>query len=223
MKKFASSLLASLLMFSFPVSAEVQIQLEDGISLLAVNGKEVTKDHFSSNSNIVKLADGVNQLLVRYTAEIKTSADEYELETTDAFVLLINTENNHLKIKSPNLRSEKQVNRFNKTGTWLIIDGQGNPISIKSSVLKKDGFQLARNFEYELAEFNTSNSDAALPTSHRFSAINASTTFDAPSTVRPANQSKIDIEKDTASQMLRYWYQQADEETREHFKKWINQ
>jgi len=225
MKKTVCSLLVSMCAFSAPVLAEVSIQFEEGISVLALNGKEVTSKRFFSGTDVVKLNDGVNQLLVQYTAEVKTSADDYELESTDPFVLLLDAADKQLVLKAPTVKTEKDVASFNQQGNWRLLDRQGNPLALKAARLKKEGFQLARNYEYELTEFNMSGAEAALP--HR----QAITEMTAPAPVPVINQNGVNKTPSTnkanevnmAAKMLRYWYNQADAETRKRFKKWIDQ
>ena len=109
MKKIVRSLLLSMCAFSTPVLAEVSIQLEEGISVLALNGKEVISKSLFSGTDTLKLNNGVNQLLVQYTAEIKASADDYELESTDPFVLLLDAADKRLVLKAPAIKTEKDV------------------------------------------------------------------------------------------------------------------
>ncbi|MDI3326887.1 DUF2057 domain-containing protein [Pontibacterium granulatum] len=225
MKKTVYSLLVSLCAISTPVLADVTVQLEEGISVLAINGKEVIGKSVFSGADMVKLNDGINQLLVQYTAEIKTSADEYELESTDPFVLLLDAANEQLVLKAPAIKSEKDIAQFNKQGSWRLINRDGTLVALKSAVLKKEGFQLARNYEYELSEFNMSGAEAALPYKQAVSDMAAPASVPV---IHQADLNKISnsnqaSEVNMAEQMLRYWYNQSDAETRKRFKKWINQ
>ena len=225
MKKAIGSALVSLSLFGTPALADVNVEIEDGISVLALNGKEVTSKSFLSGKDVLKLNDGVNQLLVQYTAEIKTSADDYELESTDPFVLLLDAADKQLVLKAPALKTEKDVVRFNQQANWRLVDREGKPLVLKTAALKKEGFQLARNYEYELAEFNMSGAEAALPNTR----VVADMAAPAPApvirqaSVDKASSANKTSEVNMAEEMLRYWYNQADAETRKRFKKWIDQ
>jgi len=225
MKKTVCSFLVSTCALSAPVLADVSVQIEEGISVLAINGKEVTSKSLFSGTDALKLNDGVNQLLVQYTAEIKTSADDYELESTDPFVLLLDAADKQLVLKAPMVKTEKDVAQFNQQGIWRLLDRQGNRLALKTAPLKKEGFQLARNYEYELAEFNMSGAEAVWP--YKQSPADISTPAPAPIirqvSVNKASYSDKTSEKNMADKMLRYWYDQADAETRKRFKKWIDQ
>ena len=115
--------------------------------------------------------------------------------------------------------------QFNQLGNWRLLDRQGNPLALKVAGLKKEGFQLARNYEYELAEFNVSGAEAALP--YNLSAADMTVPTTAPvirqTGVKKAPNANKTNEVNMAAKMLRYWYNQADSETRKRFKKWINQ
>lgn len=228
MKKAVCSLLVSLCAISTSVAADVSVKFEEGISVLAVNGKEVVNKRFFSGTDTVKLTDGFNQLLVQYTAEIKASADEYELESTDPFVLLFNSSNAQLVLKAPELKTGKDIKRFNAEGEWRLLSSQGSLIALKSSALKKEGFQLARNYEYELAEYNRTSGDAALPKRKGSDVFKTSKPLPAPIAMPEGGKEKSvsntkEADVNMAEEMLRYWYNQADEETRKRFKAWINQ
>lgn len=222
MKKILCALLVSLLGFSSSLVADVQVQFEEGISVLALNGKEVTHESLFSGTDSVKLKDGLNQLLVQYTAELKKSADDFELETTGSFVLLFDAKSIALVLKAPLIRNEDDVDAFNRRGDWRLLDASGVAQAIKVSPLKKDGFQLSRNYERELESFNLTDAAAALPYEREVGLADASPLPVVKSQSGNKNQSQSS-ELNMSEKMLRYWYNQADSETRQRFKKWISQ
>lgn len=225
MKKAISSVLASLFVFSIPALADVNIKIEDGISVLAINGKEVSGKNFISGEDVIKLHDGVNQLLVQYTAEIKTSADDFELESTDPFVLLLDAADKQLVLAAPLVKTEKNIAKFNELGNWKLLDSQGKSLALTVAPLKKEGFQLARNYEYELADFNMSGAEASLPNKQAIAsmpALSPAPVIQQAHVIKVSNANKKD-EVNIAEEMLRYWYDHADFETRKRFKEWINQ
>ncbi|MCO4757333.1 MAG: DUF2057 domain-containing protein [Oceanospirillaceae bacterium] len=222
MKKTLCALFVSLLGFSSSVVADVQVQFEDGISVLALNGKEVTNESLFSGTDFVKLNDGLNQLVVQYTAELKKSADDFELETTDSFVLLFDVKNIALVLKAPLIRNEDDVDTFNRRGDWRLLDVRGVAQVVKVSSLKKDGFQLSRDYERELEEFNLTDAAAALPY-ERVEGLVAESPLPAVKSQAGNNKQSQSSELNMPEKMLRYWYNQADSETRKRFKQWIGQ
>ncbi len=222
MKKTLCALVVFLLGFSSSLVADVRVQFEEGISVLALNGKEVTSESLFSGSDVVELNDGLNQLLVQYTAELKKSADDFELETTDSFVLLFDVKNVALVLKAPLIRNEGDVDAFNRSGDWRLLDTNGVAQVIKVSPLKKDGFQLSRDYERELEEFNLTDSAAALPY-ERVVGLADKSPLPAVNSQSGNNSQSKSSEMNMSEKMLRYWYNQADSETRKRFKKWISQ
>lgn len=222
MKKTLCSLFVLLLAFSSSLIADVRIQFEEGVSVLALNGKEVTNESLFSEADFVELNNGLNQLLVQYTAELKKSADDFELETTDSFVLLFDAKNMALILKAPLVRNEDDVDAFNRSGDWRLLNASGVAQAIKVSPLKKDGFQLSRDYERELEDFNLTDAAAALPHERVIGLADASPLPAVKSQSGNKNTSNSS-ELNMPEKMLRYWYNQADSETRKRFKKWISQ
>lgn len=227
MKKASGVVLALLSFLGIPALADVNIEIEEGISVLAVNGSEVDSNSLFSDADTFVVTNGINQLLVEYTAEIKTSADDYELESTDTFVLLLEAADKQLVLKAPAVETKKDVTRFNQQGNWRLLDHEGKQLKLKTAILKKEGFQLARNYEHELSVFNKSGVEAALPYKRVVADKNAPDPAPLPATRQTdsnnvLNASKV-IKANMPEKMLRYWYNQADVETRKRFKKWIDQ
>jgi len=219
------SLLSSVLAAPFAY-ADVKIGFEDGVSVLAYNGKEVRSNSFLEGTEFLKVENGLHQLLVQYTAEIKSSADDHELETTDTFVLLFEANDAQLMLGAPELKSVSAVEEFNKSGQWHLKQSDGKSVAVKSSVLKKEGFQLSRDYERELRDFNATGANAALPympkpvvSADMSKPVAASYSSN---TVQSKSQSEAP-QVNMPEQMLKFWYNQADQETRERFKKWIAQ
>lgn len=222
MKKTLSALFVLLLGFSSSLIAGVQVQFEEGISVLALNGKEATNESHFSGTDFVELNDGLNQLLVQYTAELKKSADDFELETTDSFVLLFDAKNVSLVLKAPLIRNEDDVDAFNRSGDWRLLDAAGDARTVKVSPLRKDGFQLSRDYERELEDFNLTGAAAALPYEKVVGLADKSplpAVTSQPGNTKRSKSSELNMPE----KMLRYWYNQADSETRKRFKKWISQ
>lgn len=197
------------LLLSFLANAENELVMGEGVNLIAVNGKEVSSDSFFSGKEKINLHNGVNQILVNYTAEIKNGS-ETELEHSNTFVILFKGKNERFTLSAPRIKKLSDIKKFESEKNWNLIDSQGNKFNFRSDIIKHSGFQLSRNYEAELKAFNKTNSPAALPEKN-------------PIKINKNNKSKnAESEENIASQMLIYWYNQADDKTREEFKKLIN-
>lgn len=207
--------LATLFSSSF-VFAENILNLSEGVNLLAINGKEAKSPSFFNDHSAYKLPNGINQIVVSYTAEIKNGS-EYELEYTNAFVLLFDQKDEQLLIAAPEIKKIKDIKELEEKGNWILTAKSGQPVDYKVSLIKNNGFQLSRDYERELEDFNKTDAAAALPNKPLFNPNQLTKNNTA-----KAKNNNTNAKKNMSSQMLIFWYNQADEETRKSFKKLIN-
>jgi len=198
---------------SFNAFSETRLELGEGITLLIVNGKKVESESLFSGNPFIKLPKGQNQILVNYTAEINPG-DDSELEVTQPTVILFNSQAQTLRLTAPVIKTARDVEKFEKNMSWNLIDNNGNKIPFKSDLLIKKGFQLSRNYEDELEEFNTRNNSAAL---QKKDIISKKTNIN-----HTEQQTQVNKNKKIAMDMLIYWYNQADDKTRRSFKELIS-
>jgi len=195
--------------------AEVHFAPGEGVQVLALNGKAVEQGTLFSATSELAAPNGKVQLAVQYTAEISRSADDYLLENSDTFVITLAASDTRVHISAPEITSQYELKAFNQEGTWQLQDDSGKPLSFVFGKLEKEGFQLGRNYENELKDFNASRHKAALPElnseTHKFSST--------PSAIPPSETVKSD--QKMVGQMLQYWYENATPETRNKFKSWI--
>lgn len=137
-------------------NAENRLITSEGISLLAINGASINKNgKFLSSQNTFSLPNGDNQLLVRYSADIK-KGNEYELEETDPSVITFNAENKKITIRAPKITTERQVEAFNNQLNWIIKQHNNEDIAYKAEPLPLSGFRLGINYESVLRDYNHS-------------------------------------------------------------------
>ncbi len=217
MRSVYKALALSAILFS-PVSyADVIVHLNQGTSILAINGQSVADKGLFDSKGKIQLPNGVNQILVEYTAEIGKDADDIVLETSESYVLLFEAKDQSLSLQTPKIKSYYDLREFNSMPQWKLVDAQGKSIKYQSDILAKEGFQLARNYENELKVFNQSGSSAALASlqveRHQFTETPV---------IKNASASTPKTDQKMIGEMLKYWYQQADENTRNNFKSWVS-
>lgn len=93
---------------------------------------------------------------------------------------------------------------------WQLLDQQGKAVELRQDRLIKEGMQIGRNFEFETAEYNKKAGVAALTSSMA---------------VQPIAQQEISnaTAMAAAEEMLHFWYNKADAETKARFKAFVNQ
>ncbi|WP_415885416.1 DUF2057 family protein [Neptuniibacter sp. QD37_6] len=191
--------------------ANNSLLLGEGVNLIAVNGEEINSDSLFSSSTKHNLPNGLNQILVDFTAEIK-KGDDFELEKTKAFVLLFESSDTKITLSAPLIERIKDLKEFEKNKNWTLKNSANKNISYKVNTIENSGFQLSRDFEEELEKFNRGNSVAALPKSK----------INIPNNINNKETKNDVIKKENmAMEMLIYWYNQADLNTRKSFKELI--
>lgn len=203
---------------SFGAFAEVQLTVGEGVSILAVNGVEAGSGKLFSSAVSAHLKEGINQVLVGYTAEVK-AGDDTELETIQPTVLLFSTGNENLNVSAPEIKTLGALEKFEKNLNWNLTSSSGKPVAFEATLLKQEGFQLARDYERELEEFNRSGHEAAL---QKTMIIKPAATGTTAKKAVPSQNSLSREKQNMAMEMLIYWYNQADEKTRSSFKELIN-
>ncbi|WP_415896710.1 DUF2057 family protein [Neptuniibacter sp. QD72_48] len=215
MKPLNNILLTALTAFSLIASnysyADNTLLLEEGVNLIAVNGSEVNSDKLFNGRNNYKLPNGSNQILVNYTAEVKKSGD-FEIEKSKAFVLLFESNNSQISLAAPVIERIKDLEKFEQNKNWILKNSAGQNIPFKVNIIEKDGFQLSRDFEEELEKFNQSNAIASLPKRKITLPYN---------TNNKQTKNSVIKKESMTMEMLIYWYNQADLNTRNSFKELI--
>ncbi|MGB0468637.1 MAG: DUF2057 family protein [Pontibacterium sp.] len=220
---YLSAVFSVLLFFlCLPVFAEVTVEPAEGVIFLAVDGNNVPGKGVFSDNQVLMLDNGQHQIVARYMAELKVSPGEYESSATEAFVILFSARDQVLTLGLPEIESKAALQRFNATGNWTLINRRGVSYPVKTGILAKEGFQLARDYGAELQAFNQKHSGSAapmeklvqLPVIHHKNADEKSGKSDS---LKAQSASQ-----EMAEAMLKYWYSQADKLTQKKFKQWIN-
>ena len=200
-------------LFSSQALADVTLTLDSCLQAHALNGQE--KELAAGES--LTLANGTHQLVVDCTANLGRSEDDTFPETSDAFVLLFEARDAELTLSAPVINTETQMERFNRQGNFRLVSSDGAAVSYQTDVLKKEGFQVFRDYPEELEAFNRTDSPAArrphVPGMQ--AAVSNGTEPASP------NGGAGAPDQETVRQMLNYWYLQADKETRNEWKNWI--
>ncbi|WP_194436922.1 DUF2057 family protein [Vibrio fluminensis] len=188
--------------------AAITINIPDNVQVLAVNAEkpDVEGGIFSSIKSLT-LADGENQVVFRYTPYFSQGNDRVIVESNPV-ITKFTANNQELSLDLPEYRNEREAEKQIKNWQVVLVDQQNQPLTIAQDALRKDGMQIGRDFVQESKEYNRTNGVAAL------------TSASAVAVTLPAN---IKVDSNTAEEMLHFWYQKADAETKAKFKQYINQ
>lgn len=215
MKYLSALVLFISVVVSSHIQAEVTLRLGEGVRVHAVDGKAYSDQGLFSGNAELSLDDGVHQVVVDYQAEIGRGNDDSVIDHSHAFVILFRAENETLTLSAPAVSTRRELTSFNDNPEWVFHDNTGKHHDFHLDVLNISGFQLVRDYEEEITEFNNSQSKAALP-----GVSSAAFKTDDVNESLPPEQSADD--QVIVRQMLRYWYLKADEQTKSEMKRWIN-
>ncbi len=222
--------LVCLLCLGNPAWAGVELELPENMTAVAVNGENRKVE------GRVRLPDGMNQVVVQFVGILGSRYDDdADMGYSDVFVVKFEGQNQALKMEIPRIKRSLDLEKFNRESDIRIVNAAGRTVACDIAKLEKEGFQVFRDFAKELEDFNQTDSPAAVNVSRSVSGeaspAKAEAATDEVPSKRSSEQTKQSEpipqqpgpEGSMAEKMLKYWYQQADEATRERFKRWINQ
>lgn len=233
MKKMTSLITLIITSLALPAFAQVTLSLPKNSELLVVNGKPIEAQ------SVITLPNGSNQVLFKYHTSFRQQGQQRRF-TSEAIILTFKGQNSAYKLTFPKLRSERDADKFIQSPSLTLIDEKGADTQFVADQLFKEGIQLGRDYDKELAIYNKSNAPAALGRLANKEQITAAVllpaatmtspqvtnTLDTEQTVTqtamdqaPVNDSKAQI---NVGQMLDFWYSQADAETRRVFRQKID-
>lgn len=212
---FAAAMLATL----FPLTAAATtLHLSGDIDLLVLDGKKVSGS-FLRGADSIELDNGPHQLVFRVEKNLLTASRDRRLYVSPPLVITFDTRNiTQVNISLPRIETEKESEQFNATPRVQLLDGGAAPIPARLDVLAVTHDAKLIDYEWETERYNKANNKASAP---EFITLMAddSALLSGPSELdRPVAHSQTLTE-----QRLKYWYLQADNDTRTRFLEWVKQ
>ncbi|MDN3628290.1 DUF2057 family protein [Vibrio lentus] len=220
MKTLQSIALLSTIIAAPQVLADVTIEVPSSadalVEVLAVNEAKPDLDGgFFSSSKTITVPDGVNQIVFKYQLAFSQGNDR-EFVDSDTIIATFDATDTALTFDMPKFRNTNEAKKGFQNLDWKLVDENQNAISVKQDKLIKDGMQIGRKYPQEAKEYNQKGGIAALAMG---TAAGATAAVVQPVTL-PA---KIDANAaNTAEEMLYFWYDKADAETKQKFKDYVN-
>ncbi|CDU13302.1 DUF2057 family protein [Vibrio coralliirubri] len=220
MKTLQSIALLSTIIAAPQVLADVTIEVPSSadalVEVLAVNEAKPDLDGgFFSSSKTITVPDGVNQIVFKYQLAFSQGNDR-EFVDSDTIIATFDATDTALTFDMPKFRNTNEAKKGLQNLDWKLVDENQNAISVKQDKLIKDGMQIGRKYPQEAKEYNQKGGIAALTLG---ASAGAAAAVAQPVTL-PA---KIDGNAaNTAEEMLYFWYEKADAETKQKFKDYVN-
>ncbi|PMG27425.1 hypothetical protein BCU97_22660 [Vibrio splendidus] len=216
MKTLQSIALLSTIIVAPHVLADVEIQVPSSVDILAVNEAKPDLDgSLFSSYKTLSLPDGQNQIVFQYQLAFDKGNDR-EFVDSDAVIATFSATDAALTFDMPKYRNTAEAKKGFENLDWKLVDENQNAVSVKQDKLIKDGMQIGRKYPQEVKIYNQKGGIAALT----IGASAGVTVAVAQPVTLPA---KIDGNAaNTAEEMLYFWYEKADAETKQKFKDYVN-
>ena len=208
---FTALFAVSTLFLTTSVFAETTLNVPRPYSVYLVDGK----DH-KGFGHTLQFAEGDHQVVIRFEGNFSTSKD---IHLVNAEPLVVNFKTNgqeQLTFDIPVLRDAVQAKQFVKTQNVHLIDEQTKAAKDADIFVmpKKEGVQIGRNYQDELLELGKAYHQ---PIFHEDGTISA-----GDGTQITNNSANVSDNKQIQTlEMLKYWYNRADPQTRKTFQYWI--
>lgn len=175
------------------------LKIPDSVEILALDGKSVK--HWED----VKINDTKTHQVVVSIGDIV----EGKYFSLNPMILTFEGSTEDLVLSVPSFRSLYDVNKFKANPTFKIQTVSGKDISFKQDILKGEGFAPNSRIEDNLAKYNASKGEAAVP-----AFVNA--TFEA--------KGQIVVEaQNIREEQLQLLFSKADKETQKRFLAWAKE
>lgn len=208
------------LLFASQVWADPTLSFPSSAELLVINGKSTEAD------SPVTLRVGKNQIVFKYNTSFRQQGQQKRF-SSDAIILSFEARNQTYNLILPKLKSSSDADEFNSTPAITLSDSKEQAVGYDTDILTKEGLQLGRDYSDEMSVYNQSEASAAIAgfvigketaNVHNAEAITLTSLPKSPASKQATSQSKESPEQINVGQMLDFWYQQADKETRKAFK-----
>ena len=200
--------------------ADVTVSVPDDVSVLAANGEKVKlSGGFLASEKTLTLPDGVNQVVFRFSPFFNQGNDRVSVES-DVIVTRFSASDSKLTFQLPEYRNLNDAEDHIKDLDWKLVDASGKAIAVKQDKLIKEGMQIGRDYVRESEDYNRAGGVAAIAIAGSM-AQPMTLPAEIPEDMKQIRAAaKADS---TAEEMLHFWYQKADAETKARFKKYVNQ
>lgn len=204
------------------------LKLSPEVDLLVIDGKKVSSSLFKGSKGL-ELANGQHQILFRVEKPVRYGSSEEEMYSSPALIANFNSTGSEIiSISLPRITTRAEASRFDKNIKYTLVNEKGETINSVQDKLKLQGLIIAADLELEMAKYNASNSVASLPSLSQITVVHPQgypqVAMPAVQTTRtPVPQTSVTLKGETAEEeMLQYWFQRADKDTRQRFLNWAN-
>lgn len=194
------------------------LRLSTDIDLLVLDGKKVSSS-LLRGADSIELDNGPHQVVFRLEKTIRVANHEQRMYISPPLVVSFNTQRiSQVNFSLPRLETEKEAQAFESAPRMELLDGDAMSIPVKLDILAITTTPNGVNYEADTEIYNKAGKRASLP---QFA------TMMADDSTLLSGVSELDVippqSQTLTEQRLKFWFQQADPDTRARFLQWAKQ
>ncbi len=209
-------LISLLCAFVMPATAfAATFEIARPYTLLLLDGQPAKSNMVNSKQQI-SLPAGQHQLVLQFEGSFRDQSESRLIRGEPVVFNLDMQADDSIAIKFTYPRNYREAERFLEQQKLQVIDKkQGSTAKVDYFVLpKKEGLQIGRDYQQELTDLGKAFQQTSMPTTAAAAATTA---------VAAENKTgSAPVAKNVQTlEMLKYWYNQADIQTRKDFQHWV--
>ena len=194
------------------------LRLSTDIDLLVLDGKKVSSS-LLRGADSIELDNGQHQVVFRVEKTIRVANHEQRMYISPPLIVSFNTQRiSQVNFNLPRLETEKEAQAFESGPRLELLDGDAMPIPVKLDILALTKTPKGIDYEADTEIYNKAGKHASLP---QFA------TMMADDSTLLSGVSELDVippqSQTLTEQRLKFWFQQADPDTRAKFLQWAKQ
>ncbi|WP_368543431.1 curli synthesis inhibitor [Enterobacter soli] len=194
------------------------LRLSTDIDLLVLDGKKVSSS-LLRGADSIELDNGPHQVVFRVEKTIRAANHEQRMYISPPLILSFNTQRiSQVNFSLPRLETEKEAQAFESAPRLELLDGDAITIPVKLDILALTTTPNGIDYEADTEIYNKAGKRASLP---QFA------TMMADDSTLLSGVSELDVippqSQPLTEQRLKFWFQQADADTRARFLQWAKQ
>lgn len=194
------------------------LRLSTDIDLLVLDGKKVSSS-LLRGADSIELDNGQHQVVFRVEKTIRVANHEQRMYISPPLIVSFNTQRiSQVNFNLPRLETEKEAQVFESGPRLELLDGDAMPIPVKLDILALTKTPKGIDYEADTEVYNKAGKRASLP---QFA------TMMADDSTLLSGVSELDVippqSQTLTEQRLKFWFQQADPDTRARFLQWAKQ
>lgn len=207
-------LLSSILSLISLASFSATLEVSDNLIVSKVDDK-IVEHGFIGNKSSFKISQGEHALILRYkdVFEDLEFAEERVVESKDFVIKFALANETSLKLTTDKIKSLSQADKFANSPRLLLTDEKNNQVKIE--FVDVSDYQISKQVNIAVASLSETKAISSQSIPAENSLVTSQKSISTP-------QSSITSINVNSLTMLKYWWENASELEKEHFKRFTN-